>query len=299
MEPVIVVHGGAGRVAPEHEGPARDGVRAAAEAGRAVLLAGGDAIAAVIAAVRLLEDDATFNAGRGACFNMDGYVEVDAGIMRGRDRGVGAIAAVRELGDAITVAHAVLEHSPHCLLAGEGAVRFAKAQGLGRFGRDAVWTAKAQQRWEEAIAGRQRADGQADTVGAIAIDARGELASACSTGGVLLKLPGRVGDSPVPGAGYWAQTGVGAACATGTGEAILRTAACHAVMSRIAAGEDPEAAARAACDDAVSLGPDLTCGLIVLDANGRIGVAHRSEHMSHAWARGREPVNVALSVGRP
>ncbi|HWB73385.1 MAG TPA: isoaspartyl peptidase/L-asparaginase [Nannocystaceae bacterium] len=297
MDPVIVVHGGAGRVAPEHVEAAQAGVRAAAEAGRAVLLAGGDAIAAVIAAVRVLEDEPNFNAGRGACFNFDGIVEVDAGIMRGRDRGVGAIAAVPELGDAITVAHAVLEHSPHCLLSGAGAVRFAKAHGVGNFGRDAVWTAKAQARWEAARAGRQRADGQADTVGAIAIDENGELASACSTGGTLLKHPGRVGDSPVPGAGYWAQTGLGAACATGTGEAILRTAACHAAMARVAAGMDPEAAARAACDDAVSLGPELTCGLIVLDAQGRIGVAHRSEHMSHAWAKGAAPVHAALSIG--
>lgn len=296
MEPVIVVHGGAGRVAPEHVLAAEAGVRAAAEAGRAVLVAGGDAIAAVVAAVRVLEDDPTFNAGRGACFNEDGIVEVDAGLMRGRDRGVGAIAAVPELGDAITVAHAVLLHSPHCLLSGAGAVRFAQAHGVGRFGKEVVWTAKAQARWEAARAGRQRADGQADTVGAIAIDATGELASACSTGGVLLKHPGRIGDSPVPGAGYWAQTGLGAACATGVGEAILRTAACHAAMMRIAAGDDPEAAARAACRDAVSLAPELTCGLIVLGADGRIGVAHESEHMSHAWARGRAAVHAALRV---
>lgn len=297
MEPVIVVHGGAGRVAAEHEARAQQGVRAAAEAGRAVLLAGGGAIAAVIAAVRVLEDDPTFNAGRGACFNEAGIVEVDAGLMRGRDRGVGAIAAVPELGNAIEVAHAVLLHSPHCLLSGAGAVQFAKAHQVGNFGRDAVWTAKAQARWEEARAGRARADGQADTVGAIAIAANGELATACSTGGVLLKHPGRIGDSPVPGAGYWAHDGVGAACATGTGEAILRTAACHAAMTRIAAGMDPEAAARAACDDAVSLGPAFTCGLIVLDAQGRIGVAHRSEHMSHAWAKGGAPVHAALAVG--
>jgi L-asparaginase / beta-aspartyl-peptidase len=299
MDPVIVVHGGAGRIAPEHVEAARAGVRAAAEAGRAILLGGGDAVAAVVAAVRLLEDDPTFNAGLGACFNRDGIVEVDAGIMRGRDRGVGAIAAVPELGNAIELAHAVLEHSPHCLLSGEGAVRFAHSHGIGRFGRAAVWTAKAQARYEEALAGRARADGQADTVGAIAIDAHGELAAACSTGGVLLKHPGRVGDSPVPGAGYYAQAGLGASCATGTGEAILRTVACHELLVRIAAGIDPELAARAVSDDASALGPGMTCGLIVLDARGRIGIGHHSEHMSHAWARGEQPVHATIGVGLP
>jgi len=298
VTPVILVHGGAGRIAPQNVEAAQAGVRAAVEIGRRVLLEGGDAVDAVVAAVRAMEDDPVFNAGRGACLNADGMVEVDAGLMRGRDAAVGAIAAVPELGDAIAVARAVLEHSEHCLLAGEGAVRFAQAHGVGRFGRDAVWTAKAQERFEAASRGVDDASGQADTVGAVALDADGHLAVACSTGGVLRKTPGRVGDSPVPGAGYYAQDGLGAACGTGVGEAILRKVACFDALGRMRAGMTPTAAAQAVCDEVVALGEGLTCGLIVVDPRGEIGVAHRSLHMSHAWARGSDPIHVALAVPR-
>jgi len=298
MTPVIVVHGGAGRIAHENTDAVREGVRTAVEIGQRVLVGGGDAVDAVVAAVRSMEDDPVFNAGRGACMNADGRVEVDAGLMRGRDAAVGAIAAVPELADAIAVARAVLEQSDHCLLAGDGAVRFAAAHGVGRFGRDAVWTDKAQARFDAARRGTPGASGQADTVGAVAIDANGHLAVACSTGGVLLKTPGRVGDSPVPGAGYYALDGLGASCGTGVGEAILRKVACFDVLARIRGGMTVTAAAQAVCDEVVALGDDLTCGLIVVDPRGEIGVAHRSEHMSHAWARGAEPIHVALVVPR-
>ena len=189
MNPVIVVHGGAGFIAAENLEAARAGVAHAVECGRRVLVAGGDAIEAVVAAVRAMEDNAVFNAGHGACLSANGRVEVDAGIMRGRDAAVGAIAAVPELADGITVARAVLEHSPHCLLAAHGAVAFARSLGVGRFGREAVWTAKAQARYEAAMRGVDDPSGQADTVGAIAMDGLGHLAAACSTGGVRDNTP--------------------------------------------------------------------------------------------------------------
>lgn len=299
MTPVIVVHGGAGRIAADNLDAARAGVAQAVEKGRCLLLDGGDAVDAVVAAVRVMEDDPVFNAGRGACLNADGRVEVDAGIMRGRDAAVGGIAAVPELGDAIAVARMVLEHSPHCLLAGEGAVRFAQAWRVGAFGREAVWTAKAEARYEAALAGIDDTSGQADTVGAIAIDAAGNLAAACSTGGVLLKAVGRVGDSPVPGAGYYALNGLGASCATGVGEAILRRVACYDALARVRGGASATEAAQAVCDAVVALGEGFTCGLIVLDASGAIGVAHRSPHMSHAWAIGSAPAHVALAARLP
>src|SRR5690606_28000882 len=219
--PTIVVHGGAGRVAPEHHAEVVTGVREAAAAGRAVLVAGGRCESAVIAAVRLLEDREAFNAGRGACMTAQGRFEVDAGIMRSRDLAIGAVAAVPDLADPILLAQAVMNGSRHCLLAGEGAVAFGRSHGVGTFGREALWTEKAQARYDEAVAGRAVVAGQADTVGAVAIDARGELCAACSTGGVLLKLPGRVGDSPLPGAGFYASPQLGAACATGVGEGIM------------------------------------------------------------------------------
>lgn len=285
ITPVLVVHGGAGRLAPGHEDAAKAGVTAAAAAGRAILQSGGEPLDAVVAAVRVLEDAEVFNAGRGACFNADGIVEVDAGVMRGRDRGVGAVAAVPELADAVALALEVLRDGRHCLLAGPGAVAFARERGVGRFGRDAVWTAKAQARWRQAHAGGGR-DGQADTVGAVAIDRHGELAAACSTGGVLFKRPGRVGDSPLPGAGYYAAAGLGAACATGTGEFILRQVACHALLLRVQAGLPVQAAAQAVCDEVAAMDPRASCGLIAIDPSGEVAVACRSEHMSHAIARG-------------
>lgn len=297
MEPVVVVHGGAGRIAPELEADALAGVTRAVEAARARMHEG--AVAAAIAAVRVLEDDPTFNAGRGACFNAVGRVEVDAGLMRGDDLAVGAVAALPECADPILVAHMVLERSPHCLLAGEGALAFAKSQRVGTFGREAVWTAKAQARWEATLAGRSPTHGQADTVGAIVIDRAGRLAAACSTGGVLGKAPGRVGDSPLPGAGYYAAVGLGASCATGSGEAIMRRVASHETLRRIAGGQDPERAALDVCDEVEAIGggvPGLvTCGLIVLDPHGRIAIAHRSVHMSHAFVRGDAPIEAALA----
>jgi beta-aspartyl-peptidase (threonine type) len=302
-EPVVIVHGGAGSIAPENMQDAQAGVVQAALAGRAALRSGQDALAAAIAAVRVLEDDPAFNAGRGACFDEAGQVVVDAGVMRGDDLACGAVAALPECSDAIVVARAVLEHSPHVLLAGEGARAFAEAHGVGTFGRDAVWTEKAQARWDAWRAGRTPNHGQADTVGAVVLDGQGGLAAACSTGGVLGKALGRVGDSPIPGAGYYAAAALGASCATGSGDAIMRKVACHEVLRRIAAGEDPELAALAVCSEVEALGGGRTglvsCGLIVVDPSGRIGIAHRSTHMSHAYVRGDAPVVAALARAAP
>ena len=302
-ELVVLVHGGAGRIAPENMAEAQAGVAQAAEAGRAALRSGHDALAAAIAAVRVMEDDPTFNAGKGSCFDEAGHVVVDAGVMRGDDLACGAVAALPECGDAILVAHAVLEHSPHVLLAGDGAVAFAKAHGVGTFGRDAVWTAKAQARWDAWRAGRTPNHGQADTVGAVVLDGQGRLAVACSTGGVLGKAVGRVGDSPLPGAGYYAAAQLGASCATGSGDAIMRKVACHDVLRRLAGGTDPEQAAFEVCCEVEALGGGRTgpvsCGLIVVDPSGRIGIAHRSTHMSHAYVRGDGPVVAALARPTP
>ncbi|MCX4244440.1 isoaspartyl peptidase/L-asparaginase [Paraliomyxa miuraensis] len=291
--PTIVVHGGAGRVAPEHHAEVVTGVRAAAERGRAVLVDGGDCEAAVIAAVRELEDREVFNAGRGACMTADGRFEVDAGIMRSHDRRSGAVAAVADLADPILVARAVMNGSRHCLLAGEGAAAFARRQGVGTFGREHLWTPKAQARYDEAIAGHAPIVGQADTVGAVAIDARGHLCVGCSTGGVLLKSAGRVGDSPLVGSGFHAAAELGAACATGLGEAIMAHVASYTALLRAAEGIDPDEAADEVCARVASTsvaGATATCGIILITSTGAVGVAHRSPHMSWAVAQGTETV---------
>lgn len=303
--PAVVVHGGAGRIAAAHHDEALAGVRAAAQAGRARLEAGEDGEAAVVAAVRVLEDTPVFNAGRGACMTAQGRFEVDAGIMRARDRAHGAIAAVPDLADPIVVAQAVMNTSRHCLLAGPGAVAFAQSQGVGHFGAEQLWTPKAQERFEAAVAGRSQVVGQADTVGAVAIDAQGALCVGGSTGGVLLKTPGRVGDSPLVGAGFYASPSLGAACATGVGEAIMTHVASYAALLRLAGGlaegEPGDAAADAAADEICAqvaqerVGEvNATCGIILIGPAGQIGVAHRSPHMSWAIARGAEPVRAGL-----
>ncbi len=290
--PTVVVHGGAGRVAPEHHQTAVEGVQAAAEAGRAVLRGGGDGEAAVLAAVRSLEDAPVYNAGRGSCMNRAQGFEVDAGIMRSVDLAHGAVAAVPDLANAIELAQAVMHHSPHHLLVGEGAVAFARAHGIGRFGRELLWTAKAQARFDEAVAGRGSATGQADTVGAVAIDAAGHLCVAGSTGGVLLKSPGRVGDCPMVGAGFYAAPALGAACATGMGEAIMTHVASYAALMRRASGLSADRAADEVC--ARVAGSTATCGIIMIGPDGEVGIAHRSPHMSWAVARGDAPLVAGL-----
>lgn len=285
--PTLVVHGGAGTIAPDNRDAARAGVTSAASEGHRVLVASGDALTAVVAAVRLLEDDPVFNAGRGACMNAAQQFELDAAVMvatpdDARPRH-GAIAAVVDLCNPVEVARRVLEDSPHALLAGAGAAAFARVHG-GRFDREALWTAKAQARWDAAQAGTGSIDGQADTVGAVALDAAGRLAVACSTGGVLAKAPGRVGDSPLVGVGFYAAAGLGAACATGMGEAIMTRVASYAALARIAAAprQQAEAILQAVCAEAA--GNDATCGLIVVLPDGRPVLAHQSPHMSWAVA---------------
>lgn len=295
--PTVVVHGGAGRVVPEHHEAVVAGVRAAAEAGRARLQAGEGCEAAVVAAVRVLEDAPVFNAGRGACMNAHARFEVDAGIMRSRDMAHGAVAAVPDLADPIELARAVMEHGGPRLVVGQGAVALARAWGRGRFGAEQLWTDKAQARFDDASAGRGPVMGQADTVGAVAIDAQGQLCVGGSTGGVLLKVPGRVGDCPLVGAGFYADPSLGAACATGVGEAIMTQVASYAALRRCAEGASPSAAADEVCARVVEGpmgGPETTCGIILIDPRGEVGVAHRCPHMSWAIARGDAPVEAGL-----
>lgn len=286
LRPTIVVHGGAGLVSPENRIAVVEGVQRAAQAGVEVFEAGGGARAAVIAAVRVLEVDPVFNAGRGACMNRAGQFEVDAGLMQGSDRRSGAVAAVPDLADAILVAEAVLDDGVHSVLAGPGAAEFARRREVGTFGRAHLFTDKAQRRYERGIAGDGSVMGQADTVGAVAVDGAGELVAGCSTGGVLLKHPGRVGDSPLCGSGFFAASELGAATATGVGEAILSRVVSFDVLRRMAApgDRDPWECAREVCAEVVEASPGSTCGVILITPGGEPALAHASPHMSWAIA---------------
>jgi beta-aspartyl-peptidase (threonine type) len=270
----LVVHGGAGSWDAEARVDAVRGVRAAATCARQILAAGGAALDAVIAAVVALEDDPLFNAGTGACLNLDGEAEMDAQVMSGEGLRVGAVAALMHVRNPVLVAQRVMEQTSHVLLVGTGAQRFAQAMGFARY--DPV-TPRAQARWRE-----RRAE-LGNTVGAVARDAQGRFAAATSTGGVALKLPGRVGDTPVPGAGNYATPAAGAS-ATGHGELILRTLGTKRTCDWIESGLGAQAAVdRVLAEITNTVGSDV--GLIAVDGEGCPGVAHGTPHMPFAYLR--------------
>lgn len=271
--PTLLVHGGAGVIRrdldADTEHAVRDALVSALQCGHARLASGSSALDAVAAAVSVLEDAPYFNAGRGAVFTHDGINELDAAIMDGATLRAGAVAGVRRVRNPVLLARAVLERSPHVMLAGEGAEAFAREQGIalvepGYFRTEARWR-------QLQDAQRQAARGESvdhfGTVGAVALDGAGCLAAATSTGGMTDKRWGRIGDSPVIGAGTYAN----AACAmsgTGWGEFYIRTAAAHAVCMRVAEMRQPlrEAAEHVVNAQIPQLGG--SGGAIVLGADG-------------------------------
>src|SRR5437868_11381097 len=244
----LAIHGGAGTLRRGLMDEARGalyhtGLRASLIAGRDILAAGGSALDAVTAAVLMLEDDPLFNAGRGASFTSAGTLEMDAAVMDGRERRAGAVAGICGPKNPVLAARAVMEHSPHVLLIGEGALAFCHAQGLAfadrnYFYTEARWQALQQilERRRRGLADQDAGDDEArrhGTVGAVARDRTGDVAAATSTGGMTGKLPGRVGDSPIIGAGTYADNGSCAVSATGHGEVFIRFAAAHEVGARM------------------------------------------------------------------
>jgi beta-aspartyl-peptidase (threonine type) len=277
MQWAILVHGGAGEWQPKDEAAAVAGVTSAVRSAAEVLAANGSALDAVVAAVVALEDDPLFNAGTGAALNRDGDVEMDASVMCGGDLRCGAVAGLRRVRNPVLVARRVMERTRHVMLAGEGALQFARAEGFADY--DPL-TQRAREAWL-----RKRTP-PAGTVGAVALDRHGRLAAATSTGGVTLKLPGRVGDSPIPGAGNYAHAA--AACsATGHGELMMRVVAAKDLCDRVARGEHPQAATEALLRE-MAAGVGADAGFILLSHAGAIGVAHGTASMPHAWWRDGE-----------
>ncbi|MFO7278187.1 MAG: isoaspartyl peptidase/L-asparaginase [Pseudomonadota bacterium] len=238
----IAVHGGAGVIAPaeltpEREASIRAALQAAVDAGYAVLEHGGSSLDAVTAAVRVLEDDPQFNAGRGAVLTHDGAAELDASIMDGHSLRAGAVAGVRHVKNPIELARLVMDKSPHVFLIGSGAEEFALAQGLTLVPNEYFRTPERERQLERAKQS-ERAGGAktsaTGTVGAVALDRDGNLAAATSTGGMTNKRHGRVGDSPIIGAGTYARNGVCAVSATGHGEYFIRLAVAHDICSLVA-----------------------------------------------------------------
>src|ERR671925_1600790 len=232
----VIVHGGAG-TRPDHDpGPYLAGTRAAAEAGLRVLLQGGTALDAAQAAVVVLEDDPSFNAGTGACLTAAGDVELDASCMDGTTLRAGGVACVKTIKNPSLAARRVCDDTPHVLLCGPGADAFARECGIPEYPNELFVTPRQLARWQElhALAQKQGADtvraGTIGTVGAVAVDGKGHVAACTSTGGTPYKRPGRVGDTPIIGAGAYADDHEAAASSTGFGEAILKVRMARALL---------------------------------------------------------------------
>ncbi len=262
----IVVHGGARAIAHNRRAANRKGCAAAAQAGAAILRRGGSAVEAVTVAVCILENDPTFNAGRGSVANAAGKIEMDAGIMDGSSLAIGAVAAVRRIFNPVEAAAAMLDAAP-ILLVGAGAEAFARSRGLPLAATP--------------LAPHPATDPGHDTVGCVARDQAGHFAAATSTGGLAGTMPGRVGDAPLPGCGFYAEDGIGGVSLSGDGEAIARTLLAARVMLAL---ETKEAASAAGAIFEPLARLEAEAGAIVIDAAGRIGIAHNSDHFAVAYA---------------
>ena len=237
----IAIHGGAGALPrqalwADRQQQYREGLAAALDLGYATLEKGGSSLDAVTAAVRTLEDNPWFNAGRGAALTRDGAAELDAAIMEGRQQRAGAVAAVRHVRNPIELARRVMEKSRHVLLVGAGAEEFALEEGLSLVPNTYFRTEERRAQLESERSGQRVSDlipSSQGTVGAVALDAAGNLAAATSTGGMTNKRQGRVGDSPIIGAGTYAKNRVCAVSATGHGEYFIRTVAAHHITAAV------------------------------------------------------------------
>ncbi|HEX3595347.1 MAG TPA: isoaspartyl peptidase/L-asparaginase [Polyangiaceae bacterium] len=274
----VLVHGGAG--SRDDEDDATDGCLLAAARAYAILGAGGSALDAVEAAVIALEDDPRYNAGLGAALTEDGEVELDAAIMDGRELRAGAVCGLRNHRNAIRVARAALDEGRHVFYGGEGARELGRRAHLDEVDPASLVTERARERLARALA-QSAASDRGNTVGAVARDVHGAVAAATSTGGTTGKRRGRIGDSPVIGAGTHAENGRGAASMTGPGEAILRLTLAFRATLAMELGRSPERAAREALTE---LGARLggIGGIILVDAAGRLGLARSTETMP--WA---------------
>jgi L-asparaginase / beta-aspartyl-peptidase len=294
-EIAIVVHGGAGGSIddPERAARMRAGAAAAVEAGHAVLAGGGAALDAVEAAVVALEDDPEFNAGRGAALTEYGRVELDASMMDGATRAAGAVAAVRGVRNPIRAARAVLTEGRHVLLVGPPAIEFAATAGLAF--ESETWFVTERERLALVRLKEGDAAGARGTVGAVARDGQGRLAAATSTGGVSGQRLGRVGDSPLIGAGTWAGDAVAVSC-TGHGESIIRSALAHEVDALLRhRGVSLDEACATALESVARFGGDG--GVIAVTAHGEVSATFNSEAMTRGWRVGDGPVVTAVGPG--
>jgi beta-aspartyl-peptidase (threonine type) len=277
-KPAVIVHGGAGPIRNDSLPERLDGCKAAALAAWDILAQSGSALDAAEAAVMVLEDNPLFNAGTGSTLNQIGKVEMDAAIMDGDLLRVGAVAALQHIKNPIKLARRVMEDGRHVILAGEGALMFAREIGFAECSPESLIVEHERKRWAE----------KHGTVGCVVLDANGKIAVATSTGGIFNKLPGRIGDSPLPGCGTYADDRGGVSC-TGSGEAIIRVVLGKTAIDFLAEGIDPNAAARKSLE-LLEAKTGAQAGLIMIDCHGRIGYARNTTHMPVCFIRGNQSI---------
>ncbi len=291
MKPSIIVHGGAWAIPDSLVERNTRGCEAAAAAGIEVLQHGGRALDGVEAAVRHLEEDPSFNAGKGSVLNQAGEVEMDAIIMDGRTLSFGAVAALKHIAHPVSVSRLVMEKTEFSMLAGEGALAFALAQGLTEVSDEELLVGAQLEDYREfKKTGRLRtrthyAGEEGDTVGACAIDVEGHVACATSTGGTPRKLPGRIGDSPIVGCGAYADDALGAASATGWGEKIMSVVLSKSAVDLLGQGKAVDDACRTSIER-LAARVDGSGGLIMVSRDGRVGYFHNSPRMAFAYVEG-------------
>ena len=287
----FIVHGGAWDIPDDLLEAHRNGVRQALAIGWNILMNGGSAVEAVEKSVNFMEDDPTFDAGRGSFVNSIGEIELDASIMDGTTFRAGAIAAVQNIRNPISLARVIMDKSEHILLAGRGAVRFAEEHGITRCAKEDLLVGRELERWKEIQRSKKststkdafRKKMPHDTVGAVAVDCNGVIASGTSTGGTLNKYPGRVGDSPLIGCGTYADSSVGGASCTGWGEAIIKVVLAKTVIDLMEYnGGDPAAAAKQAILR-LEKKADGFGGVIVVNNSGVPAVAFNTPRMARAY----------------
>ena len=304
MTIALIVHGGAGSWRPGSDDDAIRGTTAAVVAGRKILEAGGSALDAAIAASVVLEDNPIFNAGTGAVLNFDGFVEFDACVMLSDVSQIGAVSGLQRVKNPILVARQVMTETDHVMLTGDGATRFARVMGHADYDpitpeRRADWQDK-KAKLDVAVGTNGRGamkirnflkshpEYAGGTIGAVALDAHGVLCACTSTGGVTMKLVGRVGDTPLPGCGTYASK-FAAASATGTGEYVIRSLATRQISDNVEKGMSLEASIGAVID-ALGRDFDADVGFIGIDAKGNAVGAHRTPHMPHAFFTGTSEI---------
>jgi L-asparaginase / beta-aspartyl-peptidase len=295
---VLVIHGGAGSMNPERMTnerieEAQSGLQQALDAGQTILKNGGSAIDAVEASIRVLEDHPAFNAGRGAVFNADGKIELDASIMDGSNLMAGAIAGVHTIKNPVSAARKVMEASPHVLLIGEGAEKFAGENGIELVDPSWFFTEKSRDEYQR-IKERIDKEGRKGTVGAVALDKHGNLAAATSTGGMAMKRFGRVGDVPIIGAGTYANNETCAVSATGHGEFFIRNVVSYDISALMLYKQlSLEEAAHFVVMEKLA-GQKGNGGVIAVDKDGNVAMPFNTSGMFRGFVKSTGETNVMI-----